>query len=403
MRENLVSDPRGPSNDPKGKHAVSLATSGSSKAIPSSVHPSTSPNALKSTQPAQPSKALVSPSNNPDSSLVYYEPLLVDGTPRAKPPPPEVGSNGAKEWEHSLVAFVVGKRLPWRNVKEILERKWGQVGPFSFHVTTTGVVLVKFENMQARDWVLNNGPWDVWGYHLVLRAWTKDMPLSLDDCKSMLVWVKLKGIPIQYWNKEGLSYIASVLGRPLHMDANTTNKNVLTFARICIEMAASSSFPDSITLKFENGCTISIGVEYPWQPAACALCKVFDHSNRTCPRSVRREWVPRPILMAHKKLDDVEGWITVKRKGHREELPIPTLSSIEEASGHEKGDIGDTKLPQTPVKQAPSAIYRDTSPHGSAEDGNHIEGVEASNLLRSDGRILLKGSSSGHNKRKKKG
>ncbi|GAV64823.1 DUF4283 domain-containing protein, partial [Cephalotus follicularis] len=139
-------------------------------------------------------------------------------------------------WEHSLVAFLVGKRLPVRNVKEILERKWGQVGHFSFHVAALGVFLVKFENLQARDWVLNNGPWDVWGYHLVLRVWTKDMPLSLEDCKSMPVWVKLKGIPIQYWNKVGLSYIANVLGRPLHMDANTTDKNVLTFARICIEM-----------------------------------------------------------------------------------------------------------------------------------------------------------------------
>ncbi|GAV77841.1 DUF4283 domain-containing protein/zf-CCHC_4 domain-containing protein, partial [Cephalotus follicularis] len=162
-------------------------------------------------------------------------------------------------------------------------------------------------------WVLNNGPWDVWGYHLVLRAWTKDMSLCLDDCKSMPVWVKLKRIPVQYWNKVGLGYIASVLGRPLHMDANTTNKCVLTFSRIYIEMAASSPFPDSITLELEDGSTTSIGVEYPWRLTACSLCKVFDHSNRTCPRAVRREWMPRPVLMAQKKKpDDAEGWITVK-------------------------------------------------------------------------------------------
>ncbi|GAV70130.1 DUF4283 domain-containing protein/zf-CCHC_4 domain-containing protein, partial [Cephalotus follicularis] len=142
------------------------------------------------------------------------------------------------------------------------------------------------------------GPWDVWGYHLVLRMWSKDMFLSLDDCKSMSVWVKLKSVPVQYWNKVGLSYIASVLGRPLHMDDNTTNKRVLAFAMVCIEMAASSSFRDSIILELEDRSTTSIGVEYPRHPAACTLCKVFDHSNKSCPRAVHREWMPRPVIFA---------------------------------------------------------------------------------------------------------
>ncbi|GAV89791.1 DUF4283 domain-containing protein/zf-CCHC_4 domain-containing protein [Cephalotus follicularis] len=127
------------------------------------------------------------------------------------------------------------------------------------------------------------------------------MSLSLDDCKSMPVWVKLKSVPIQYWHKVGLSYIASVLGRPLHMDANTTNKRVLAFARVCIEMAASSSFPDSIILELEDGSTTSIRVEYPWCPAAYTLCKVFDHSNKSCPRVVHREWNPRPVILAQRK------------------------------------------------------------------------------------------------------
>ncbi|GAV75792.1 DUF4283 domain-containing protein, partial [Cephalotus follicularis] len=219
-----------------------------------------------------------------------------------------------KEWEHSIVAFLVGKKLPNRDVLQILQRKWGQVGRFSIHVAGNGVFLARFENRQARDWVIDNGPWDVWGYHLAVRPWSRDMSLSLGECKSMPLWVKLKGVPIQFWNKVGLSYIASVLGKPLHMDVTTMNRHALVFARVCIDMSTTSSFPESVTLELEDGRTTSIEVEYPWRPAACALYKVFDHSNRSCPKVTRREWMPRPVLMAQRKPEDAEGWITVKRK-----------------------------------------------------------------------------------------
>ncbi|GAV77098.1 DUF4283 domain-containing protein/zf-CCHC_4 domain-containing protein, partial [Cephalotus follicularis] len=174
-----------------------------------------------------------------------------------------------------------------------------------------GVFLMKFDNGQARDWIMDNGPWDIWGYHLSLRKWSKGMSLTLEDYNSISVWVKLSKIPIQFWTKLGLSYIASVLGKPLHMDLSTTNRYALSFARVCIDMAASSSFPDSIILELEDGSTTTIGVEYPWRPVACTLCRVFDHSNKNFPRAVQREWMPKPEVATQKKPNDIKGWITV--------------------------------------------------------------------------------------------
>ncbi|GAV85406.1 DUF4283 domain-containing protein, partial [Cephalotus follicularis] len=125
--------------------------------------------------------------------------------PRAKPPP-ELVAKGAQEWENSLVAFLIGKKLPGKNVRDVLERNWNQVGHFSFHVVGNGVFMVK------------------------------DMSLTLEDCKSIPVWVKLSRVPVQYWTKLGFTYIANVLGKPLHMDANTTNRYALSFAHVCIDV-----------------------------------------------------------------------------------------------------------------------------------------------------------------------
>ncbi|GAV79507.1 DUF4283 domain-containing protein/zf-CCHC_4 domain-containing protein, partial [Cephalotus follicularis] len=185
-----------------------------------------------------------------------------------------------------LVAFHVGKKLPGQKVREVLLRKWGQVGSFSFHTASNGVFLIKFDNGQARDWVIDNGPWDIWGFHLALRKWTKGMSLKLEECNTIPVWVKLFNVPVHLWTKLDLSYIASVLGRPLYMDVPTTNRQSLAYARICVDMSASSPFPISILLDLDEGSTTVVGVEYPWKPQACSLCKVFDHTNKSCPKAV---------------------------------------------------------------------------------------------------------------------
>ncbi|GAV83741.1 DUF4283 domain-containing protein/zf-CCHC_4 domain-containing protein, partial [Cephalotus follicularis] len=319
-----------------------------------------------------------------------------DGIPRAKPPP-EVAAKGALEWENALVAFLVGKRLPVKTFREIIQRKWGQVGNFNFHVVGNGVFLVKFENAQARDWVMDNGHWDIWGYHLALRKWTK-------------VWVKLSKVPVQYWTNLGLSYIASVLGRSLHMDLSTTNKYALSFARVCIEMSASSSFPNSITLELEDGNTTNIEVEYPWKPASCTLCKVFYHSNKNCPRAVRREWMPKPEVVAQCKLEDMEGWITVKRKGKQvDQAPIQVLPEVLLSDKDPLGLVEGQKGPKTLERNATLP-----APEGSQAlleslvviDGEHVvsgEQMELGSQTRGKAVLTYEGASGSNNKKKKKG
>lgn len=41
---------------------------------------------------------------------------------------------------------------------------------------------------------------------------------KLDDFKAIPLWVKLYGIPLEYWSNIGFSHIASFLGVPLYAD-----------------------------------------------------------------------------------------------------------------------------------------------------------------------------------------
>ncbi|GAV91123.1 DUF4283 domain-containing protein/zf-CCHC_4 domain-containing protein [Cephalotus follicularis] len=201
------------------------------------------------------------------------------------------------------------------------------------------------------------------------------MSLSLEDCKSIPVWVKLSKVPVQYWTKLEPSYNPSVLGRPLYMDSSTVNRYALSYARVCVDMLASSSFPKSILLELDDGATTNIEVEYPWKPLACTLCKVFDHSNKNCPKAVRREWLPKPVVVAHRRPEDSEGWITVNRRGPQALLGVVMSEVAEESSisgshavdNTEQGDcLAPKQAPKTPQKKVhaglvSSTVYPDVS------------------------------------------
>ncbi|GAV62213.1 LOW QUALITY PROTEIN: Exo_endo_phos domain-containing protein/DUF4283 domain-containing protein, partial [Cephalotus follicularis] len=157
-----------------------------------------------------------------------------------------------------------------------------------------GTFLFKFDNSAARDLVLSNGPWEVWGAYLVLRRWEEGMSLSKDSFASIPVWVKLANVPSELWTKQGLSYVASALGVPLCMDAATTAGNRLSFARVCIEMKASSNFPTSYKVRRRNGTLVEVLVQYAWKPSPCSECKVFDHSSKQCHLVARKDVGVKP-------------------------------------------------------------------------------------------------------------
>ncbi|KAF5186215.1 hypothetical protein FRX31_024197 [Thalictrum thalictroides] len=99
-------------------------------------------------------------------------------------------------------------------------------------------------------------------------------------------------VPKHMWSKEGFSLLASTIGKPVCMDKTTEKKQMLTFARICIEVSAEKELPDNITIKTNGGKELTITLEYPWRPLMCLKCHVFGHNLQGCdkgkPGSVKK-------------------------------------------------------------------------------------------------------------------
>ncbi|GAV91955.1 DUF4283 domain-containing protein [Cephalotus follicularis] len=240
---------------------------------------SASPSLPQNASPSPQWRHLFQQAHRTDERLSFHEPRVENGMCIVEPPD-EVFDAGVKAWSNTLVGYFVGKRVPFKIVKELLEKKWGKWGNFQVISGDNGNYLFRFNSSTACDLVLSNGPWEVWGAYLALRRWEEGMTLCKNSFSSIPVWVKLSNVPLELWTRPGLSYIASALGVPLCMDAATSAGNRLSFARVCVEMKASSSFPNSFKVRRRSGILADVFVQYVWKPSVCSVCKVFDHSSK---------------------------------------------------------------------------------------------------------------------------
>ncbi|KAF7847052.1 hypothetical protein BT93_L3407 [Corymbia citriodora subsp. variegata] len=103
---------------------------------------------------------------------------------------------------------------------------------------------------------------------------------------SVPVWVRLKNIPYALWSAPGINVIASVLGKPLYVDQRTEQMKLLSFARVCIEMSATSEFPPSVDMLI-GGTIHKVEVDYEWRPVCCQSCGLFGY--KCLPKATREK------------------------------------------------------------------------------------------------------------------
>ncbi|GAV91182.1 DUF4283 domain-containing protein [Cephalotus follicularis] len=261
-------------------------------------------------------------------------------------------------------------------------KKWENTGKFSIYTAENGIYIFKCESSIVRDWILENGPWDVRGVHLAVRLWEREMPPLQCSFTKVPIWVKLMNILMEYWTLAGLSQMASVLGNPFHMDAATESKRKINFARICVEMSASSKFLINIRTKRNSGAFMDVKVEYCWKPVVCEQCKVFDHSTCLCPVDRKLALSPasvkRSVLAAKANAPNV--WVKVGNRGkvnmpHEGENASTHLSSVPAEAGSSKAPAMVDKR-KGRVEESPQTDFLDRN----SMEINNLEGFVGENF-----------------------
>ena len=268
--------------------------------------------------PVKSSKNLFSAPARINSTLDFFAPSSVDGIPEIHPPD-EAVFEGVSMWKGCLVGQFFDKRLPIHVVRVFVDKLWGKHEILEISTTDNGLYLFKFMDKDARDWVMESGPWYITGRPIILRVRQPGMEMLNIQLTSLPIWVKFYNIPLEYWTNTCLSYIASAVENPLHLDSLTENRNRLYFVRICIQVNLHSDFPKAPHLNLGNGKYTTIRIEYPLVPHNCSHCQVFGHNISHYPFSKATNTKPIP---ASSNPSDSRG----AKHGNGEEVNIESRS-----------------------------------------------------------------------------
>ncbi|GJW34259.1 putative reverse transcriptase domain-containing protein, partial [Tanacetum coccineum] len=95
-------------------------------------------------------------------------------------------------------------------------------------------------NKEGMDRVLENGSWLIKMVPLILNVWSPDSDLFKEEIKKVPVWVKFHHVPIVAYSEVGLSLITTQVGKPIRLDAYTSNMCLHSWAVVVGEMSRES-------------------------------------------------------------------------------------------------------------------------------------------------------------------
>lgn len=111
--------------------------------------------------------------------------------------------------------------------------------------------------------MLENGSWFIAQRPLLLRKWESWITMEKFIMHRILVWVKLRRIPMELFTVDGIHHIASAIGRPLYMDKATKERRRISYARVSIKICPNDELPKTIDVDIDRIGLLEVHVEYP--------------------------------------------------------------------------------------------------------------------------------------------
>ncbi|KAL2223863.1 UNVERIFIED_CONTAM: hypothetical protein Sindi_2961300 [Sesamum indicum] len=257
-------------------------------------------------------------------TLKFIAPTLQNGEVILRPTLDTI-RNGSKRWKTTAVGYFLGKRPYFHHLKEYAVSVWP--GLREVTGTTNGFFFFQFKSVTVMEDIIKGGPWLFQGQPIVLQKWEPGMVLRKLKHTQVPVWIKLRHLPVELWTEEGLSIVASGVGKPLYPDAITRACTRLDFARVCVMLDVNSKMPKHIIIMTpdEEGEELpcKIDVEYEWLPPRCTSCMTLGHSAKECivnkPKSIKP-----PVNVYVPKVGALQGpMVTERTRDH------PTPHTVE--------------------------------------------------------------------------
>ncbi|CAN1136729.1 hypothetical protein LINPERHAP2_LOCUS9631 [Linum perenne] len=127
-------------------------------------------------------------------------------------------------------------------------------------------------------------PWMVGDHYMVVQDWRPYFQCEDSPISTLRVWVRLPGVPLEYFDAAILTIIGNRIGKTARLDLTTLGGSRGNFSRICVEVDLSKPLLSKYRLRRRVR-----RVEYEGLHTICFTCGCFGHVQEHCQNKTEEE------------------------------------------------------------------------------------------------------------------
>nr|XP_025625511.1 uncharacterized protein LOC112717783 [Arachis hypogaea] len=199
----------------------------------------------------------------------------------SKPPSVTFSEEGlkalAEPYLGSIVIKVLGKPLSYSAMVFKLKHVWRLHGGYEVMDVGFGYFMIKCDLIEDREKILLGGLWMIQGYNLAVKPWSPSFHPNDASFGTTLVWIRISGLNILFYQEEAMHRIAAAIGNPIKIDLATKEAERGRFTRACVEIDLGLPV---VTEVLVNGSTYC--VEYESLDLICGTYRCYGHVLADC-------------------------------------------------------------------------------------------------------------------------
>ncbi|CAL0318467.1 unnamed protein product [Lupinus luteus] len=268
------------------------------------------------------------------------------------------GLKRCKTHLHGRIIFSKGDSpLKFEELRAKLISLWNKIGKWSMVSLGRGYYDFSFSSLEDMRSVCAVGAWNLHPGFLRLYLWTPDFNPALQKFTHAQCWVKIVGLPQEYWSPRIIFSIAGGIGTPISLDDATVNRTFGHFARVLIDIDLKSELPNQILVERE-GYAFFVELQYEKLPQYCTGCQNIGHVLSDCRKKSKDppKAGPGPKKKHVEKVVNKEKDFVINLEiDHTEEVDLQNVSRMDDIP--ESPRIGHTIAESWSIPKALHEVY----------------------------------------------
>jgi hypothetical protein len=137
-------------------------------------------------------------------------------------------------WRRGVIVKLLGRRIGYKALETRLKQMWVRKGSINIIDLSNDYYLVAFTHEDDQYAALMDGPWFIYDHYLTVQEWKPNFNPVSDTIKEVAVWMRISGLPIEYYDSQILRFIGNIVGKTVKVDKNTLTQERGKYARLCV-------------------------------------------------------------------------------------------------------------------------------------------------------------------------